>query len=41
MEFLDWIKLGLAVLLAVIGLIVLGAWALLRRIDAQDEDYWR
>lgn len=39
MEFLDWIKLGLAVLLALIGLIVLGAWALLRRIDA-DEDRW-
>jgi hypothetical protein len=37
MEFLDWIKLALAVLLAGIGLIVLTAWALLRRID-RDED---
>jgi hypothetical protein len=37
MEFLDWIKLGLAVLLALIGLTVLAAWALLRQIDA-DED---
>jgi hypothetical protein len=39
MEFLDWIKLGLAAILAVIGLTVLAAWALLRRIDA-DEDHW-
>lgn len=39
MEFLDWIKLGLAVLLAAIGLFVLAAWALLRRID-RDEDRW-
>jgi hypothetical protein len=37
MEFLDWIKLALAAILAVIGLTVLGAWALLRRIDAEDE----
>jgi hypothetical protein len=37
MEFLDWIKLALAVLLACIGLTVLAAWALLRRID-RDED---
>ena len=37
MEFLDWIKLALAAILAVIGLTVLGAWALLRRID-RDED---
>ena len=39
MDIIDWIKLGLAVLLALIGLIVLGAWALLRRID-MDEDRW-
>ena len=37
MEVIDWIKLGLAVLLAGIGLTILAAWALLRRIDA-DED---
>jgi hypothetical protein len=37
MEFLDWIKLALAAILAVIGLFVLFAWALLRRIDAEDE----
>jgi len=39
MEFLDLIKLALAVLLAAIGLFVLAAWALLRRID-RDEDRW-
>jgi hypothetical protein len=39
MEFLDWLKLALAVLLAGIGLTVLAAWALLRRID-RDEDRW-
>ena len=39
MEFIDWIKLVLAVLLAGIGLTVLAAWALLRRID-RDEDRW-
>lgn len=38
MEFLDWVKLALAVLLAAIGLFVLAAWALLRRIDAQDDE---
>ena len=37
MEFLDWIKLALAVLLAGIGLTVLAAWALLRPLD-RDED---
>jgi hypothetical protein len=37
MEFVDWIKLALAAILVVIGLFVLFAWALLRRIDA-DED---
>ena len=36
MEFLAWLKLALAVLLAGIGLTVLAAWALLRRIDADD-----
>jgi hypothetical protein len=37
MEFLDWIKLALAAILAAIGLFVLAAWALLRRIDADEE----
>jgi hypothetical protein len=37
MEFVDWIKLALAAILAVIGLFVLFAWALLRQLD-RDED---
>ena len=37
MEFVDWIKLALAAILAVIGLTILAAWALLRQLD-RDED---
>jgi uncharacterized membrane protein YidH (DUF202 family) len=36
MEFLAWLKLAMAVLLAGIGLFVLTAWALLRQLDADD-----
>ena len=39
MEFLDWLKLALAAILAVMGLAVLAAWALLRQAEA-DEDRW-
>jgi len=39
MEVIDWIKIGLAVLLAAIGLALLAGYILLRRVDA-DEDRW-
>lgn len=39
MEFIDWLKLILAGIVGFIGLTVLAAWALLRRID-RDEDRW-
>lgn len=38
MDFVDWLKFGLALLLVVIGLIVLGAWAIFRAIDMEEED---
>ena len=38
MEFLDWLKFGLAAFLTVVGLIVLGAWAVFRAIDMEEED---
>jgi hypothetical protein len=39
MDFLDWVKLALAITLAGIVLFALIAWALLRQVD-KDEDYW-
>jgi hypothetical protein len=38
MELIDWVKFGLAAFLAVVGLIVLGAWAVFRAIDMEEED---
>jgi hypothetical protein len=39
MEFLNWLKLFLALVLVAMGLFVLTAWALLRQFD-RDEDRW-
>lgn len=39
MDFVDWLKFGLALLLVAIGLIVLAAWAIFRSMDIEDD--WR
>lgn len=39
MEFIDWLKLILAGIIAAIGLALLAGYILLRRIDAED-DRW-
>ena len=38
MDFIDWVKFGLALLLGIIGLIVLAAWVVFRAIDMEEED---
>lgn len=38
MDFVDWLKFGLALLLGAIGLILLAAWAVFRAMDI-DEDW--
>lgn len=39
MEFVDWLKFGLALLLLVIGLAILAAWAVFRAMNIEDD--WR
>ncbi len=39
MDFVDWLKFGLALIVGGIGLILLAAWAIFRNVDIEDD--WR
>lgn len=37
MDFVDWLKIGLALLLLGIGLVLLAAWAVFRIVNAEED----
>lgn len=39
MDFVDWLKFGLALIVSGIGLILLAAWAVFRTMNIEDD--WR